>query len=64
MNEAGLNAEVVGVMDDALAKMTCTEALTLFKNAGIPIELCQTPLDVYEDQNVWDNDYLVKSQIP
>ena len=26
MNEAGLNAEVVGVMDDALAKMTCTEA--------------------------------------
>ena len=64
MNEAGLNAEVVGVMDDALAKMTCTEALTLFKNAGIPIELCQTPLDVYEDQNVWDNDYLVKIKYP
>lgn len=64
MNEAGLNAEVVGVMDDALAKMTCTEALTLFKDAGIPIELCQTPLDVYEDQNVWDNDYLVKIKYP
>ena len=44
--------------------MTCTEALTLFKNAGIPIELCQTPLDVYEDQNVWDNDYLVKIKYP
>ena len=56
MNEAGLNAEVVSVMDDALAKMTCTEALALFKDAGIPIELCQTPLDVYEDQNVWDNE--------
>lgn len=64
MNETGLNAEVVGVMDDALAKMTCTEALTLFKDAGIPIELCQTPLDVYEDQNVWDNDYLVKIKYP
>lgn len=64
MNEAGLNAEVVGVMDDALAKMTCTEALTLFKDAGIPIELCQTPLDVHEDQNVWDNDYLVKIKYP
>ncbi|MBS5502593.1 MAG: CoA transferase, partial [Eggerthella sp.] len=64
MNEAGLNAEVVGVMDDALAKMTCTEALALFKDAGIPIELCQTPLDVYEDQNVWDNDYLVKIKYP
>ena len=64
MNEAGLNAEVVSVMDDALAKMTCTEALALFKDAGIPIELCQTPLDVYEDQNVWDNDYLVKIKYP
>lgn len=64
MNEAGLNAEVVGVMDEALAKMTCTDALKLFKDAGIPIELCQTPLDVYEDQNVWDNDYLVKIKYP
>lgn len=64
MNEAGLNAEVVGIMDEALAKMTAEEALKLFKEAAIPIELCQTPLDVYEDQNVWDNDYLVKIKYP
>lgn len=64
MNEAGLNPEVVGVLDDALAKMTAADALKLFKDAGIPIELCQTPLDVYEDQNVWDNDYLVKIKYP
>lgn len=64
MNEANLNAEVVGVMDEALAKMTSEEALKLFKDAGIPIEPCQTPLDVYEDQNVWDNDYLVKIKYP
>ncbi len=64
MNEAGLNPEVVGIMDEALAKMTAEEALKLFKDAGIPIELCQTPLDVYEDQNVWDNDYLVKIHYP
>ena len=64
MNEAGLNAEVVGIMDEALGKMTCADALKLFKDAGIPIELCQTPLDVYEDQNVWDNDYLVKIKYP
>ena len=51
-------------MDEALAKMTAEEALKLFKDAGIPIELCQTPLDVYEDQNVWDNDYLVKIHYP
>ena len=64
MNEAILNAEVVGIMDEALAKMTSEEALKLFKDAGIPIEPCQTPLDVYEDQNVWDNDYLVKIKYP
>ena len=64
MNEANLNAEVVGIMDEALAKMTSEEDLKLFKDAGIPIEPCQTPLDVYEDQNVWDNDYLVKIKYP
>lgn len=64
MNEANLNAGVVGIMDEALAKMTSEEALKLFKDAGIPIEPCQTPLDVYEDQNVWDNDYLVKIKYP
>lgn len=64
MNEANLNAEVVSIMDEALAKMTSEEALKLFKDAGIPIEPCQTPLDVYEDQNVWDNDYLVKIKYP
>ena len=63
MNEAGLNPEVVGIMDEALAKMTAEEALKLFKDAGIPIELCQTPLDVYEDQNVWDNNYLVTDSL-
>ena len=64
MNEANLNAEVVGIMDEALAKMTSAEALKIFKDAGIPIEPCQTPLDIYEDQNVWDNDYLVKIKYP
>ncbi len=64
MNERGLNAEVVGILDAAFGQMSAKEALELFKNAGIPIELCQTPLDVYEDQNVWDNNYLVKIAYP
>ena len=64
MNEAGLNAEVVGIMDAAMAQMDAVDALRLFKDAAIPIELCQTPLDVYEDANVWDNDYLVKIKYP
>ncbi len=64
MSEAGLNAEVVGILDEALAKMTAADALALFKGAAIPVELCQTPLDVYKDQNVWDNNYLVKIKYP
>ncbi len=64
MNEAGLNPEVVGILDNALSKMTSTAALTLFKENGIPCELCQTPLDVYEDQNAIINEYLVKINYP
>ena len=44
--------------------MTAAEALKIFKDAGIPCELCQTPLDVYEDQNALVNDYLVKIKYP
>ena len=64
MNEAKLNPEVVGIMDEALAKMTAAEALKLFKDNGIPCELCQTPLDVYEDENVLANGYLAKVAYP
>ena len=64
MNADGLNAEVVGILDEALAKMTAAEALKIFKDAGIPCELCQTPLDGYEDQNALVNDYLVKIKYP
>lgn len=64
MNADGLNAEVVGILDEALAKMTAAEALKIFKDAGIPCELCQTPLDVYKDQNALVNDYLVKIKYP
>ena len=64
MNEAGLNAEVVGILDEALAKMTAADALSLFKGAGIPCELCQTPNDVYKDENAIVNDYLVKIAYP
>ncbi len=64
MNADGLNAEVVGILDEALAKMTAAEALELFKGAGIPCELCQTPSDVYEDENALVNDYLVKIRYP
>ena len=64
MNEAGLNPEVVGIMDAALGKITAAEALKLFKDNGIPCELCQTPLDVYEDQNALENGYLTKVAYP
>ena len=64
MNEAKLNPEVVGIMDEALGKMTAAEALKLFKDNGIPCELCQTPLDVYEDENVLANGYLAKVAYP
>ena len=64
MNADGLNAEVVGILDEALGKMTAAQALEIFKGAGIPCEPCQLPSDVYEDQNALVNDYLVKIKYP
>ena len=64
MNADGLNAEVVGILDEALGKMTAAQALEIFKGAGIPCEPCQLPNDVYEDQNALVNDYLVKIKYP
>lgn len=64
MNKNKYNAAIVSLLDTAFSNMSSKEALELFQGAEIPIELCQTPLDIYEDQNVWDNDYLVKIEYP
>ncbi|MEG1512257.1 MAG: CoA transferase [Raoultibacter sp.] len=64
VNEKALNTQVVDLLDAAFARFTQPEILANFKNNDMPCEPAATPTDIYEDQNCWDNDMLVKIDYP
>ncbi len=64
VNEKGLNTSVVDVLDRSFAKFTQAEVLATFRANDMPCEPAATPADIYEDQNCWDNDMLVKVNYP
>lgn len=64
VNEKSLNTQVVDILDEAFAKFTQAEVLKMLKEQDMPCEPASTPLDIYEDQNCWDNDMLVKIPYP
>ena len=64
VNAKGLNTSVVDVLDKHFAKFTQAEVLATFRANDMPCEPAATPLDIYEDQNCWDNDMLAKVSYP
>lgn len=64
VNEKKLNQQVVDLLDKNFAKFTQAEILKMFKENDMPCEPASTPLDIYEDQNCWDNNMLVKVPYP
>lgn len=64
VNEKNLNTQVVEVLDRAFAKFTQAEVLKMLKERDMPCEPAQTPNDIYEDRNCWDNNMLVKVPYP
>ncbi|MDR1015890.1 MAG: CoA transferase [Coriobacteriales bacterium] len=64
VNMHGLLSKVIGILDEGFAKYTLPEALKMFKDNDYPCEPANTPLDIYKDQNVWDNDMLLKYSYP
>lgn len=58
INDQGLNGEVVDILDAAFATRDRQYWLDLFLSNDIPIEACQLPTDVYEDEQAWANDVL------
>lgn len=64
VNEKGLSAEVVKILDEGFAQFTQDELLKMFKDNDMPCEPAQTPLDVYEDQNALVNEYIKKVAYP
>lgn len=64
INAKGLNEEFIKIMDEAFATNTLDYWMKLFKSNDMPCEACYTPLDIYEDEEVWSNDILRKIQYP
>lgn len=58
INENKLNGEVVDILDEAFATKPRAHWLSLFLENDVPIEACQLPTDVYEDEQAWANDVL------
>mgnify|MGYP000926220182 FL=1 len=58
INENKLNGEVVDILDEAFATKPRAHWLSLFLGNDVPIEACQLPTDIYEDEQAWANDVL------
>jgi crotonobetainyl-CoA:carnitine CoA-transferase CaiB-like acyl-CoA transferase len=64
INANGLVEKVVAILDKAVSQFTLAEVLDMLQSNDCPCEPAQTPLDIYEDQNVWDNEMLTKIPYP
>lgn len=64
VNENKLNHEVTDILDEAIKKFTRQELMDLFKSHDLPCEAAYEPLDMYEDEQVWANDVMVKIPYP
>jgi len=64
MNAKKLNAEVVTILDQAIATYTRDEILQLFKENDVACEGCYEPLDMYADEQVWANNIMTKLDCP
>lgn len=64
LNAAGLNNEIIDIMDKAIAKFNRDELMAMFKAADMPCEAANEPVDIYEDEQAWANDMMVKIPYP
>lgn len=64
LNAAGLNTDVVKIMDEAIRKFSRAEILRIFKENDLPCEACYEPVDMYEDEQVWANSIMTKLDCP
>ncbi len=58
VNETGANGEVVDILDEAFASQPLDYWLEKLREADIPVEKCQLPTDIYEDEQAWANDVI------
>lgn len=64
VNANKLNSEVVDILDEAIAKINRTDLMKMLKDNDLACEAGYEPLDIYEDEQVWENNILAKVDYP
>ncbi|KNZ43160.1 CaiB/BaiF CoA transferase family protein [Acetobacterium bakii] len=54
------NREVVDILDDAIANLNRAEFMKIMKENDLACEAGYEPLDIYKDEQVWENNILTK----
>jgi len=60
VNANQLNREVVDILDEAIAKINRHDFMKMMKENDLASEAGYEPLDIYEDEQVWENNILTK----
>lgn len=58
VNATKTNGEVVDILDAAFRRHPLNHWLDKLHEADVPVEKCQLPNDIYEDEQAWANDVL------
>lgn len=64
VNNNHLNQEVTDVLDAAIAKINRDDLMKMLKENDMPCEAAYEPVDIYEDQQAWENNVLTKIPYP
>ncbi len=58
VNETQANGDVVDILDAAFSTQPIGYWLDKLREADVPVEKCQLPTDIYEDEQAWANDII------
>ena len=58
VNQTNANGQVVDILDEAFSAQPLDYWLEKLREADVPVEKCQLPADIYEDEQAWANDIL------
>lgn len=64
VNNNHLNKEVTDVLDAAIAKINRDDLMKMLKENDMPCEAAYEPVDIYEDEQAWENNVLTKIPYP
>lgn len=64
VNARGEISKVVDILDEGFSKLTRDEVIRIFRENDLACEAAYEPLDIYKDEQVWENNILTKLPYP